>query len=450
MTVPSDDAVEARALTFADIIKITDKIAENEGAEAADIAFQRMARKYREAQARKAEDSVKGSIISSIEDLELVLGDLEVGAGETAAEVIEHLGELDASIKDAAEAKHQAHCRAMLAAYSAANAAAKAAAKAEARLVREPTRALRPDTATPAVQAVAVAEKAERTDIEDFDLDFGDLESLDACIEGTARAKAVEAMLAELGADELDASAEDTPKTESSVAATPAATDGPNDATLNEAAAAEKGERTDIDLNLVLADLEVGVGEPGYGKVIEHLDEPDASAEDAVEGAIAVAEAYEDQSDEPTALTVAIQEYKTRQSTRGEARPAACKDFGIDVADPQALDKVRTAFRLKRFGKALADLEAYHPGFWALPLETDDRSASRKLVLSRFLWNRETEIERQKKREAKIAARGLPPDYYEWTPAKRRTFNNCRSKQKSRERAKTLAAAEKKLTGPEH
>jgi hypothetical protein len=289
------------------------------------------------------------------------------------------------------------------------------------------------------VQAVAVAEKAERTDIEDFDLDLGDLEPLDACIEDTARAKSVEAMLAELGADELDASAEDTLKAEGSVAEAHAAADGPNTATLAEAAVAEEAERTDIDLNLVLADLEVGAGETSG--VIEDLSELDASAEDAVEGAIALAEAYEDQPDDPTALTVAIQEYKARQSTRGEARPPACKDFGIYVADPQALDKVRTAFKLKRFGKALADLEAYHPGFWALPLETDDRSPSRKLVLSRFLWNRETEIERQKKREAKIAARGLPPDYYEWTPAKRRTFNNCRSKQKSRERAKALAAA---------
>jgi hypothetical protein len=212
------------------------------------------------------------------------------------------------------------------------------------------------------VQAVAVAEKAERTDIEDFDLDLGDLEPLDACIEDTARAKSVEAMLAELGADELDASAEDTLKAEGSVAEAHAAADGPNTATLAEAAIAEEAERTDIDLNLVLADLEVGAGETSG--VIEDLSELDASAEDAVEGAIALAEAYEDQPDDPTALTVAIQEYKARQSTRGEARPAACKDFGIFVADPQALDKVRTDI-IRVFGHCrLRQTIARHRASW--------------------------------------------------------------------------------------
>jgi len=184
-----------------------------------------------------------------------------------------------------------------------------------------------------------------------------------------------------------------------------------------------------------------GTVAPADSQVIEYLGELDASAVDTVEAAIAVAEAYEDQPDEPIALSVAIQEYKARQPTRGGARPTACKDFGVDVTDPQALDKVRTAFKLKRFGKALADLEAYHPGFWALPLETDDRSPSRKLVLSRFLWNRETGIERQKKREAKIAAKGWPANYHDLSPHQQRTIRNRLLKRKSRERAKTLDAA---------
>lgn len=174
--------------------------------------------------------------------------------------------------------------------------------------------------------------------------------------------------------------------------------------------------------------------------VAEHVGELDASAEAAVENLMAREEAYEDQPDEPTARTVAMREYLAKQPMRGGARPAACEDFGIDVADPQALDKVRTAFKLKKFGKSLADLEAYHPGFWALPLETDDRSPSRKLVLSRFLWNRETEIERQKKREAKIAAKGWPANYHDLPPHQQRTIRNRLLKRKSRERAKALGA----------
>ena len=95
---------------------------------------------------------------------------------------------------------------------------------------------------------------------------------------------------------ELDALAEDTPKAEGSVAATPAA-DGPNTATHAETAVAEKAERTDIEnLDFALADLEVGADEPGYDKVVEHLNELDAFAEAAVEAAIAKSEAYEAQN----------------------------------------------------------------------------------------------------------------------------------------------------------
>jgi hypothetical protein len=64
---------------------------------------------------------------------------------------IEHLDELDASSEDTSKAK------------------------AEARLVQEPTPALRPNTATPALQAV-VAEKAESpSDLESLAHLLGDL-----------------------------------------------------------------------------------------------------------------------------------------------------------------------------------------------------------------------------------------------------------------------------------
>ena len=92
MTVPSDDPLEARALTLADI----QRIYETEGAEAADAALQRMrlAREAREAEAPKTKTP------SDLGSLEL-LGDLGVGAGETDGAVIEDLSELDALAEDA-------------------------------------------------------------------------------------------------------------------------------------------------------------------------------------------------------------------------------------------------------------------------------------------------------------------------------------------------------------
>ncbi len=205
MTINNESKLEAQALTLADI----ERINETEGAEAADAALQRMklAREAREAEAPETKAP------SDLESLEHWLGNLEVGAGESAAEVIEHLDELDASFEDTAKAKSEARLAAMLAAYAAANATANAAAKAEARLVQEPTPALRPNTATPAVQAVAVAEKAESpSDVESLahllgDLGVGAGESDGAVIEDLSELDAYAAKVeAEVGASECPGS----------------------------------------------------------------------------------------------------------------------------------------------------------------------------------------------------------------------------------------------------
>src|ERR1039458_10160168 len=93
MTIYNNEAADAQALTFADIKKVTEKIAETEGPQAADAALQRMCREYREAR----ESAVASSDIDYF-----VLGDLEVGAGETG-EMIEVIGELDVAGEDAVE-----------------------------------------------------------------------------------------------------------------------------------------------------------------------------------------------------------------------------------------------------------------------------------------------------------------------------------------------------------
>ena len=87
MTIDNNSAFQAQPLTLADI----EKIYETEGAEAADAALCRM---RDEREAREAEGIIDPSV-----ELRAWLGGLEVGAGET--EVIEHLGELDASAEDA-------------------------------------------------------------------------------------------------------------------------------------------------------------------------------------------------------------------------------------------------------------------------------------------------------------------------------------------------------------
>ena len=112
---------------------------------------------------------------------------------------------------------------------------------------------------------------------------------------------------------------------------------------------------------------------------LDAAGELDATGLQAVKGAIAVAEAYEDQPDKPTACTVEIQKYLAKQPKRGSARPAACKEFGVDPTDPLAADKVKVAGKLKTDGLKLADLETFRPGYWELPDQTwgkDDKGKS--------------------------------------------------------------------------
>jgi hypothetical protein len=83
MTADNNDPFEAQALTLSEIMKISET-----DSKAADAALQR---------AREASEAEAASDI----DVESLLGDLELGPDESAGEVIEHLGELDAAGEDA-------------------------------------------------------------------------------------------------------------------------------------------------------------------------------------------------------------------------------------------------------------------------------------------------------------------------------------------------------------
>src|ERR1019366_9349549 len=85
-----DDAAEDAAKTLELAIAEITKLGETDP-KAADAALQRIAH------ARKAREAETASDIENVDDL---LGDLELGADETS-EVIEHLGELDAASEDA-------------------------------------------------------------------------------------------------------------------------------------------------------------------------------------------------------------------------------------------------------------------------------------------------------------------------------------------------------------
>jgi hypothetical protein len=284
-----DDAAEDAAKTLELAIAEITKLGETDP-KAADAALQRIAhaREAREAEALEADapeaeapraeapeaETPEAEAPSDIESLEHLLGDLELGADE-ALEVIEHLDELDAAAEDTAKAKAEACTAAMLAAFATAKIKASVAQELTPALIEQTCGTDGPNTATPAVQVVAVAEKAESpSDVESLahllgDLGVGAGESDGAVIEDLSELDAYAAKVeAEVGASE----AEDTPKAEGSVAATPAAADGPNTATYAEAAVAEEAERTDIEnLDFVLADLEVGAGE--VHEAIQCLDE---------------------------------------------------------------------------------------------------------------------------------------------------------------------------------
>ena len=245
------------------------------------------------------------------------------------------------------------------------------------------------------------AQALTTAELEAFERDWADLEAHIAAIQSGA----VEAPEVIEHLDELDVAAED--------------------------AAPAKAEPEAI---APTEDIEPAKAEPEPA-VVEPPGELDAAGLQAVEGAIAVAEAYEVQPDKlATARTVEIQAYLAKQPKRGGARPAACKEFGVDPTDPLAEDKVRVAGVLKKFKATLADLEVFWPGYWALPRKQegkDDKGEpfpSRALVLKKFEWRRYNEITsaeskklkesaRLKRREAKIVAKGWRADFYDLSPA---------------------------------
>ena len=329
----SNDAVEAKALTLADI----QRIYETEGAAAADAALRRirLAREAREAQGIAAP--------SATDDIELALGDLEAAVGEPC-EVIECLHELlDAS--DTANDRTRVASATMLAEFQRIE-----ARKTETHdtpggeVIETPSGEVMERSIESAI-AKPEASEAERpiipSDLESLEHLLGDLE----VGAGEPAAEVIEHL------EELYALAGDTPKAESSVAATPAAADGPNTATLAETAVAEEAERTDIDLNFVVADLEVGAGEIAE-EVTEHLDELDASAEDAVEGAIAKAEAYEAQNvlDEARKEPTKLQE-QMRAASRKYEKDA---ELERDRVKKQRRAKAALRQRMHRAKKARA------------------------------------------------------------------------------------------------
>jgi hypothetical protein len=110
----------------------------------------------------------------------------------------------------------------------------------------------------------------------------------------------------------------------------------------------------------LLGDLELGADEAL--EVIEHLDELDAAAEDAVEGAIAKAEAYEAQD--------VLDEARKKPNKLREQMHAKLAEIngGVRVApdDPLATDKICVHRYLKKFGLTSDDLP---DGFWDEPDE---------------------------------------------------------------------------------
>ena len=174
--------------------------------------------------------------------------------------------------------------------------------------------------------------------------------------------------------------------------------------------------------------------------VVEQAGELDAAGVEAIERAEAVAEAYEHQPDKPSTAPIA-----EMRAWRARNLAPACKEFGIDPTDPMAEQKLKVARNLKPFKLTLADLEAYCPEFWSLPLKTMPKEGkkSRAWVLKTFKWRgydeetstARTKLEddkRREKREAKIAAKGWPADYYELPPDERRTINKRIAKQRAK------------------
>ena len=191
-----DDAAEDAAKTLELAIAEITKLGETDP-KAADAALQRIAhaREAREAEALEAEAP------SDIESVEHLLGDLDIVGDKSDYEAIEHLDELDACTEDTAKAKAKARVAATLAAYAAAKIKASVAQELTPALIEQTCGTDGPNTATPAVQVVAVAEKAEQTDIENLELVLGDLE--------LGADETAGEVIEDMG--ELDAASEDAP-----------------------------------------------------------------------------------------------------------------------------------------------------------------------------------------------------------------------------------------------
>lgn len=124
------------------------------------------------------------------------------------------------------------------------------------------------------------------------------------------------------------------------------------DAALQRMSRAREAEApSDIEnVDNLLGDLELGAGEAL--EVVEHLDELDAAAEDAIEGAIAKAEAYEAQD---------VLDEARKEQLREQMRAKLAE---INGGDPLAKDKKKISNALKKVGRTPADLP---PDFWDLP-----------------------------------------------------------------------------------
>ena len=175
---------------------------------------------------------------------------------------------------------------------------------------------------------------------------------------------------------------------------------------------------------------------------------PEPKIADGFEAELTAARAEREAQPSPTVVDMTVRNkwiraFLDKQSaakakTKARVETAACDECGVDPMDPRAIEKVKVARSLKDVGATLTDLEKCHPSFWDLPLETDDGSDSRKLVLYRFRreWNRK--LERKKKREAKITAKGWRSDYDDLSPEERRRERNriiqqnCRARKKAR------------------
>jgi hypothetical protein len=173
--------------------------------------------------------------------------------------------------------------------------------------------------------------------------------------------------------------------------------------------------------------------------VIEHLDELDAAGEDAVEGVIAKAEAYEAQD-------VLDEARKEPNKLREQMRAARAKySGGIEVAkdDPLANEKKKIANTLKKVGRTLADLP---PDFWKLPrIAKIPLERSRESEFYKVFREGEEEM-REAERLRDLEKRGLPANY-DLLPRDEKDRININARQR-RHRDKKRTSASKPPVAP--